>query len=375
MRLDGQLATEWDLYTSALNRAGVSLSINPDCLLWAGGDASGSWSVKNIYSAILQQQRLVDDGSWLRQIWHWVIPLKIKLFTWLAGSGKILTWDVLRRRGREGPGICPLCRSSSEDTQHLLIHCDFTKELWRRLYFFYSFTVPWSGSTLSDCFTYWISKKSAAPSLAAHACWQLWAERNKAIFESHIPSCAAVYYRILATFHWQPTSLKPVPLKACDVDLAGGHTLACFDGAAKANGLCCGSGGFFKSHPARITKWFLNCGEGTNTKAEFLGLWVTLLLASHWSINHLLVLGDSRVIIDWINLKSKLQSVHLAGWLDKTRDLSSIFSDIKFLHISRTHNREADALSKRALIKEIGTLSVYHCDNGIESSITSFSLF
>jgi ribonuclease HI len=157
--------------------------------------------------------------------------------------------------------------------------------------------------------------------------------------------------------------------------LTAGYTLACFDGAAASTGFCCGAGGFFKSHTKRTTKWFLNCGVGTNTKAELLGLWTSLALASLWSINHILVLGDSRVIIDWINQKCKLHSVHIEGWKEKTQDLSKLFTDINFRHISRTHNKEADALSKRALSGEVGRLSVFHCENGIESSISSIDIF
>jgi len=154
-----------------------------------------------------------------------------------------------------------------------------------------------------------------------------------------------------------------------------GSTLACFDGAALSNGLCCEARGTFKSHPSRITKWFLNCGVGTNTKAELMGLWASLTLASCWSINHLHVLGDSSVIINWINLNCNLRSIHIEGWKQKTRELSNFFTDIKFQHISRSHNSEVDTLSKRALGKVIGRLSVFHCDKGEESPITSFNIF
>lgn len=106
-----------------------------------------------------------------------------------------------------------------------------------------------------------------------------------------------------------------------------------------------------------------------------MGLWATLTLASLWSINHLLVLGDSRVIIDWISQKINLHSVSIESWLDKTRVLSSRFTDINFIHISRIHNRVADALSKRALREAVGRLSVFHCDNGIDSSISSYNIF
>jgi hypothetical protein len=61
--------------------------------------------------------------------------------------------------------------------------------------------------------------------------------------------------------------------------------------------------------------------------------------------------------------------------MQKARDLSLRFSDINFLHVPRSHNRAADALSKRALTAVIGRLSVYHCDRGIESPITSINIF
>jgi len=166
----------------------------------------------------------------------------------------------------------------------------------------------------------------------------------------------AVFYRVLATFNWQSSTVKPFLYKAIDLKLPEGYTLACFDGAAQSNGLCCGAGGIFKTHLLRITKWFLNCGAGTNTKAELMGLWASLSLASIWSINHLLVLGDSRVIIDWITKKSKLHSVHVECWKQKTLDLSKRFTNINFQHISRSYNSEADALSKRAINEEAGRL-------------------
>ena len=157
--------------------------------------------------------------------------------------------------------------------------------------------------------------------------------------------------------------------------MAAGHTLVCFDGAAQLDGRVCGAGGIFKHHPSRVTKWFLNCGLGTNTKAELMGLWASLTLAAMWSINHLLVLGDSRVIIDWITQKCKLHSIHIEGWLHLTRNLSDQFSDINYLHIPRSLNGEADALSKRALKGVVGRLSVFHSENGIDSPISSINIF
>jgi ribonuclease HI len=193
--------------------------------------------------------------------------------------------------------------------------------------------------------------------------------------EGRPPSCFAVIHRILSFFQWQSSTIKDFHIKPVDFLLDPGSTLICFDGAALANGHCCGAGGTLKIHPFRVTKWFLNCGEGFNTKAELIGLWASLFLASSWSLNHLLVLGDSRIIIEWINHKSNLQSVHIEGWKQQTRALANFFTDAKFHHIPRCHNSEADALSKRALGHVAGRLSVYHCDNGIDNSITTINIF
>jgi ribonuclease HI len=181
-------------------------------------------------------------------------------------------------------------------------------------------------------------------------------------------------YSVLTSFHWKQPRDKPHIHKALDFKLPDGYTFACFDGAAQVTGRC-GAGGIFKSHHSRITKWYFSCGVGTNTKAELLGLWTTLFLASSWSIKYIIVLGDSRVVIDWINQKSNLHSVHIEGWKHKTLELSKLFSDISFHHLSRSFNCEADALSKKALKDVVGRLSIFHCDSGIESSTTCISIF
>jgi ribonuclease HI len=230
-------------------------------------------------------------------------------------------------------------------------------------------------SSIKDSFPCWLTRSSSPPCLVIQYCWQIWLERNRVLFEDSRPSPPRVWSKILASFNWQTPMDRFLPQRALSIDLTEGHSIAFFDGAALSNGTNCGAGGFFKSHKSRITSWFINCGSGTNTKAELLGLWTTLTLAALWSLDALHVQGDSRVIIDWISNKGRLNSIHLAGWMHKTRDLIQRFSNIHFRHVSRAHNRAADALSKRALAGETGLLSIFHCDHGIESSTTSIKLF
>jgi len=173
------------------------------------------------------------------------------------------------------------------------VHCIFTKQVWKLLIEYFTLPVAWKGPTFSACLTDWVTQKSAPPTLAVYMCWQVWTERNNATFEDRTPSILAVFHRVRASFQWQPSLIKAFTPKVCEISLSLGYTLVCFDGAVESTGLCCGAGGFFRTHSKRITKWFINCGEGTNTKEELLGLWTSLALASLWSIDHLQILGDS----------------------------------------------------------------------------------
>jgi hypothetical protein len=107
-----------------------------------------------------------------------------------------------------------------------------------------------------------------------------------------------------------------------------------------------------------------------------MGLWTTLFLASTWSIKLLLVRGDSKVIIDWITLKSNLHTVQIECWKQRTLELAKNFTTLNVQHFPRAFNREADALSKRALIEvTAGKLTISHCDEGIESPPSILDIF
>jgi ribonuclease HI len=44
-------------------------------------------------------------------------------------------------------------------------------------------------------------------------------------------------------------------------------------------------------------------GKGTNTKAELMGAWASLFIAKHLDILDIQLLGDSKVIIEWLKKK------------------------------------------------------------------------
>jgi hypothetical protein len=108
-----------------------------------------------------------------------------------------------------------------------------------------------------------------------------------------------------------------------------------FDGATLSNGSQSGAGGLIKISQNTFYKWTFNCGPGTNTRAELLGAWATLYLASRLHIEVLQVLGDSRIVIEWLSNKGDLQAISLLAWKDRIRLLQPTFKKLSLQpHIS-----------------------------------------
>jgi hypothetical protein len=106
-----------------------------------------------------------------------------------------------------------------------------------------------------------------------------------------------------------------------------------------------------------------------------LGVWATLMLASHLSFHRLQVLGDSKVVIDWLSNRGRLQSSTIEGWKSRIKDLIKSFHAISFEHIYREFNVEVDHLSKLALREPEGRITFYQWINGIEGPKRHLSLY
>jgi ribonuclease HI len=131
-----------------------------------------------------------------------------------------------------------------------------------------------------------------------------------------------------------------------------GTTVACFNATTQADGKQCGArggGGGIKTPDHSVYRWIFNCGEGTNTREELLGVWATLNLATWLAISEIQVLGDSKVVIDWLNDKGRLHGCAIECWKLRIKDLLKNFEGIIFSHIYRDFNKEADILSKQAI--------------------------
>jgi hypothetical protein len=95
----------------------------------------------------------------------------------------------------------------------------------------------------------------------------------------------------------------------------------------------CGAGGMIKINRSISYKWKLNCGVGTNTRGEVLGVWDLLLMTTILKIYHLQVVGDSKFIINWLNHRSYIQATCFHFWKECIQNLILDISYISLSHI------------------------------------------
>jgi hypothetical protein len=147
----------------------------------------------------------------------------------------------------------------------------FTINLWKSLNDTYNLTMPWGGSSINDCLENWQKAKKVYKSLPIIVCWSLWLEINICMFDSVSPSTQRVSFQIsgmLKSTHSQV--LKGTSIKINRTPNLIMEYVYWFDGATQNNGLLSGSGGVLNTMGRIIYKWTLNCGHGTNTRAELL---------------------------------------------------------------------------------------------------------
>lgn len=209
--------------------------------------------------------------------------MKIKLFFWLAANDKIHTWDIFLRRGWIDSNMCFLCRCNWETVYHLFWDCPTTKTIWHNILTALNSNLLWMGTNLQDCMENWSSQVTNFPHLPVIVCWYVWNSRKKTIFHDVSVFIFAICFQIMRKIGLEKIK-KPTAPRFFQPLLQLSGNLAWFDGASQHSGLQCGAGErIHLCDGSRIT-WTLNCGSRSNTKAELLGVWVTLFLVSHHNI-------------------------------------------------------------------------------------------
>jgi hypothetical protein len=200
-------------------------------------------------------------------------------------------------------------------------------------------------------------------------------DRNYATFEDRKPSAIRVVTLVAITLDSYVAQEKaPIMRNNVFKNEVKGAT-GWFDGVSKATRLNSGARGIINTWDNHIYKWTLNCGPGSNTRAELMGAWALLTLASRIFINDLHVKGVLMIVINWLRDKGRLQVISLECRKDRLVDLIKLFQHISFDHVYRDDNSEADSLSKQTLHKQPGKILYFQCVEELDGPPLSIELF
>ena len=130
------------------------------------------------------------------------------MFCWTLAHKSILSGENLKKRGMEGPTRCPLCKSKKETSDHIILGCQFSKEVWiEAMRLNPSINLP---DTIQVLFSNWMNLSPfqlANKTMLQMAwkwfpkaiCWKIWIERNNRIFrdQENQPSKIAIQARAI----------------------------------------------------------------------------------------------------------------------------------------------------------------------------------
>lgn len=146
------------------------------------------FSVQGAYDFLIFEG--VNDCK-INYLWKLKIPLRVKVFLWLAARNRILIADNFARKGWYGLSLCVLCSADVETLEHILFSCTYARTVWNRLDHGASNSQQLLLSNLSgDLATRWNRSRRSLKGRPktffdlyfAAACWELWNQRNMRIF-------------------------------------------------------------------------------------------------------------------------------------------------------------------------------------------------
>ena len=128
----------------------VSLERGKDITIWVL-ENSGQYTSRSMYR-FLSYGGVVNKR--MEKLWHTKLPLKLKIFMWLAIQGRIQTGAALKQKKWKGDENRSLC-NSLESVDHVLFQCVMARFVWAS----FKEALGWdrAPNSLTDLFDHWIT--------------------------------------------------------------------------------------------------------------------------------------------------------------------------------------------------------------------------
>ena len=122
------------------------------------------------------------------------------------------------------------------------------------------------------------------------------------------------------------------------------------DGGARGNPGPAGIGAILHDVDGKVVAEISrHLGETTNNQAEYKALIAGLEKAEELKVKEVDCFLDSELVVKQLNREYKVKNAELAPLFLKVHNLSLSFKKIKFTHVRREQNKEADRLANEAM--------------------------
>lgn len=122
------------------------------------------------------------------------------------------------------------------------------------------------------------------------------------------------------------------------------------DGGARGNPGPAGIGAILHDVDGKVVAEISrHLGETTNNQAEYKALIAGLEKAAELKVQEVDCFLDSELVVKQLNREYKVKNAELAPLFLKVHNLSLSFKKIKFTHVRREQNKEADRLANEAM--------------------------
>jgi hypothetical protein len=206
--LPPELEEEWNMLKYWLQGKSPLKKRKKDKRGW--GPFSGLYTTVAGYQHIAAVPHVPPDPTIWKSIWSSKSIPKIDMYVWTTAHRGILTGENLRRRGWEGPSRCPLCCQEEETTDHLLLSCTYSKEVWQLTLGLHPDTLVLPQEVIAllrnwnSLCPFQTTKKGQLSTLwrtlPKFILWKIWLERNNRLFREAKSSPAQVATKIKAHF-------------------------------------------------------------------------------------------------------------------------------------------------------------------------------
>lgn len=141
-----------------------------------------------------------------------------------------------------------------------------------------------------------------------------------------------------------------------------------FDGGSRGNPGVAGCGIVIFDAETQLEVWcaYKYLDKATNNVAEYTGLLEGLKFAKRMGVNHLIVEGDSKLVVNQIEGVYKVKKSHLKPIYNEALSISKRFRSFKISYIPREENFRADQLANFAMDKKSSSsiFSDHYIDDG-----------